>query len=352
MSKATKLNSGSWRVQVFHYTDPDGKRHYKSFTAPTKAEAEYMAAQFRKEKKKEPPMEFDTRITLTEAIDNYIDIKSHILSPSTIRGYRYIQKSHFQDAMDVPLQDIQNWQELVNLDAREFSAKTTKNAFNFICSVLRDNGILPPKVNLPQVVKNELPWLSYNQIPVFLAAVKDTPCELEALLALHSLRRSEILALTKASCADGVIRVRGSAVVGEDNLLTYKITNKNTSSNRDVPIMIPRLQELIDAAPEGRLIQQGLTAPRQQINRICAANNLPEVGIHGLRRSFASLAYHLGLSERETMDMGGWSDRNTMHNFYIKLDQQERIKSANKMADFYKNAEDATRKCNTNAESV
>ncbi len=348
MAKAIKLKSGSWRVQVYHYKDEAGKNHYKSFTAPTKAEAEYMAAQFRKEKKKETPVEPDTRLTLTEAIDNYIETKSNILSPSTIRGYRYVQKSHFQEVMDAPLQDISNWQELVNHEAREYSAKTVKNCFNLICSILRDNGMPVPKINLPQVVKNELPWLSYDQIPTFLAAIQGSPCELEALLALHSLRRSEILALTKANCSDGIIRVRGSAVVGEDGKLEFKITNKNTSSNRDVPIMIPRLQELIDLAPDGRLIRQGLTAPRQQINRICAANNLPEVGIHGLRRSFASLAYHLGLSERETMDMGGWSDRNTMHNFYIKLDQQERVKSVNKMSDFYNNI---TQKYHTEAES-
>ncbi len=46
MAKAKKLKSGSWRCLVYDYTDLDGKQHYESFTAPTKKEAEYLAAEF------------------------------------------------------------------------------------------------------------------------------------------------------------------------------------------------------------------------------------------------------------------------------------------------------------------
>lgn len=44
MAKAKKLHSGNWRTQVFDYKDSNGKSHYKSFTAETKAESEYLAA--------------------------------------------------------------------------------------------------------------------------------------------------------------------------------------------------------------------------------------------------------------------------------------------------------------------
>lgn len=33
MATAKKLPSGSWRCQVYDYTDENGKRHYKSFTS-------------------------------------------------------------------------------------------------------------------------------------------------------------------------------------------------------------------------------------------------------------------------------------------------------------------------------
>ena len=44
-TKAKKLPSGSWRAQGTYY-DEAGKRHFRSFTADTKKEAEYRAAEF------------------------------------------------------------------------------------------------------------------------------------------------------------------------------------------------------------------------------------------------------------------------------------------------------------------
>lgn len=46
MAKAKKLKSGNYRVLVPDYKDENGKWHYKSFTAKTKKEAEYMAMEF------------------------------------------------------------------------------------------------------------------------------------------------------------------------------------------------------------------------------------------------------------------------------------------------------------------
>ena len=40
---ARKLPSGSWRARLFLGEDENGKKHYKSFTAATKREAERLA---------------------------------------------------------------------------------------------------------------------------------------------------------------------------------------------------------------------------------------------------------------------------------------------------------------------
>lgn len=49
-NKAQKLPSGSWRVQVYDYTDDNGMKIYKSFVSKDKkkgkAKAELMAAQY------------------------------------------------------------------------------------------------------------------------------------------------------------------------------------------------------------------------------------------------------------------------------------------------------------------
>lgn len=280
--------------------------------------------------------------TLRQAIDDYIAARSNTLSPSTIRGYRFIQKGRFRSVMDKAIKDIKNWQEVCNIEAKLCSPKTLRNAFRFITSVLSDVGVTLPKVTLPQVQPKERPWLEPEQVLNFVKAVKGKPCEISALLALHSLRRSEICALTweDIDLEKKRITVRGATVMNEHNEFVRNDKNKNVTSTRTIPIMIPELF----AALKDVKNKTGLVVPyhpntiREQINRVCEENNLPKVGVHGLRHSFASLAYHLGMSERETMEIGGWADTQTMHKIYTHLARVDRLNAESKMTEFFSSA--------------
>lgn len=86
--KRKKLKSGNWRVLEYDYTDENNKRHYKSFTASTKKEAEYMAKEYSHNKQRGAKTYND--LTLQEAYRRYIDSKSSVLAPSTIDGYEKI----------------------------------------------------------------------------------------------------------------------------------------------------------------------------------------------------------------------------------------------------------------------
>lgn len=331
--KAQEVSPGSWYIRL--RLGGESIAVYEATEALCKAKATAIKAGFLEGKK------HGSKLTLGEAIDKYISDRSAVLSPSTLRGYTQIRHCRFQAQMDKPLEDIKDWQKIINREAGEIGPKTLKNAWGLVKSVLDENGVLVKSVKLPQRVKPERPWLDYEQIATFLAAAKDKPGELPALLALHSLRRSELCAVTvgDVDLTAGTIRVAGAAVYSPDGSLIYKDTNKNTSSRRVIPIMIPRLRQLLEgcagADPAERIITVVPNTIYTQINRICSAAGLPEVGVHGLRHSFASLAYHLGMSERETMDLGGWSDAQTVHKIYLHLAQQDRLSSANKMAGFY-----------------
>ena len=74
---------------------------------------------------------------------------------------------------------------------------------------------------------------------------------------------------------------------------------------------------------------------REGINRVCERNGLPRVGIHGLRHSFASLAYHLQMPEKIAMEIGGWADMSTMHKIYTHIAQSDIERYKTKLADFY-----------------
>ena len=277
--------------------------------------------------------------TLRQAIDEYISARDGVLSPSTIRGYRIIQRTRFQGVMDKPI-TINGWQSIVNNESKLCAPKTVKNAYRFICSVLKENGIEVQNVKLTAAAPKERNFLQPEEIPIFLEAIKDKPGEMAALLALHSLRRSEIYATDKTDVdlRTNIIHVRGAVVPDENCKYIKKESNKTEKSTRDVPIMIPRLIELVRDADNGALVKEHPDIPRRQIKRVCASCGFPPVTLHGLRHSFASLAYHLGMSELETMRIGGWSDYQTMRKIYTHLAEKDAAMAANKMMNFYKNA--------------
>lgn len=325
--KARQLKSGKWNIEL--------RAEGQSITEDTEelciAKATAIRAGFLEQKKKAPPM------SLGEAVDKYIDGKSAILSPSTIRTYRGIRRNNFQKYMDKSISDNINWQQVVNEEAKVFQPKTVSTAWRLLAPALKAQGVQAPDVLLPQVPKTELPWLDYEQILTLCNSIKGDPCEIIVLLALHSLRRSEIMALTGNSFdrkAQTII-VKGAAVYDEHAKLVYKSTNKNNSSQRIIPFLIPRLAEILPPATNEKVFHFDIGTMRRKINKMCRTAGVPEVGVHGLRRSFASLAYHLGWSERQTMSVGGWNSFQTMHNIYIKLSAADLTRDVLKMRTFY-----------------
>lgn len=90
MANAKKLPSGNYRCRIYVGKE-NGKNIYKSFTAPTKKEAEYLASQYliEMEQKKQKKSEN----LFCNELAHYISAKEAALSPSTIRGYKNIEKN-------------------------------------------------------------------------------------------------------------------------------------------------------------------------------------------------------------------------------------------------------------------
>lgn len=337
-----KLPSGNYNIRMRL-----GGQEYsvtKMTATECKIEANLIKSEYKAGKRKK-----QANPTLGDAIDKYIEARSKVLSPATVNGYKCIRKTRFVSYMDKNIQDIKTWQSVINDEIDSgVSAKTLKNSWALVCSALKHQGIDQPSVKLPQITPSERPWLDADQVKVFVKAIKGHPCEIPALLALHSLRRSEILGLAwdKIDLKNNLIRVEGSAVIGEGNKLVYKDTNKTKRSRRVVPIMIPELKAALEAVPEdkrtGLLYSKNPNNIWDQVNLICAKNNLPKVGVHGLRHSFASIAFsaNVGLTEREVMEIGGWEDYQTVHKIYEHLSDKNRQEAVKKFAAFFQNADE------------
>lgn len=326
-----KLPSGSWFVRVM----VDGIR--VGITQPTRKACLTEAAAIKTGAKE---TKLSGQMSLTKAIDQYIDVRESICSPSTIRGYRIIQDTRFKSMM---LKDIfstthEQWQRAINAEAKICSAKTIKNSWGFISSVIHETTGTKITVSLPQVIDKPTPFLTAEEIPIFVDAIKGTSVEIPALLGLSSLRQSEMLALRwkDVNLKKGLININGATVQDEDGNLVRKQETKNRSSRRVIPIFPPLMEALQRADRSSELVVTlKPNSIRNHINRICQNNNLPRIGIHGLRHSFASLAHHLNLPEKVVMELGGWSDYQTMKKIYTHVSKSDIASRAAEISNFF-----------------
>lgn len=343
--KPRRLKSGAWNIEL--------RAEGASITEPTpelcQAKARAIRAGFIQQKRAAPG------ITFSQAIDKFIADQYNTLSPSTIRGYRSIQKNRLPRVMSAPMGAAINWQAEFDKMVGDYAPKTIRNTWGLITAILRYFHQPIPSIKISRKKSASRPFLEPSEILVFLDAIKGDSCEVAFLLGLHSLRLSEIQALRKDTHIDlekKLIHVSGATVPDEHHQLVTRSENKTEESERTVPIMIPRLYELLAALPDGSdpVVSASRSTIYKHIKKIAADNGLPPISEHCLRHSFVSLSYHLRLSETEVMEMGGWSDSHTVHKIYLHLAKKDRMKAETKMAKFYRTAEkmSATKPANTN----
>lgn len=345
--KPRRLPSGSWHVQLRLGGESISITEATEKACTQKAQllkAEYLAGK---------RIAAASPRTLEQAMNAYVASRGNILSPSTVHGYKTIIKTRFLSWSSLPVSRI-DFQKMINEEAKLCGPKTLKNAFGLVAAAVEAEGLPRPSVSLPQLGKADHAFLQPEQIQTLIREIRDNVHELPILLGLHGLRRSEIFDLrwTDIDTKRGLIHVRGAAVLGEDGMV-HKKTNKNASSRRDVPILIPRLSELADARrkaakPEEYIYTANPTNLYATVNAACRRASLPEIGVHGLRHSFASLCYHLGVNELTCMQLGGWSDYNTMRKIYTHLSESDRAAQTAALTAFFQPPEPDPKSENAN----
>ena len=104
--------------------------------------------------------------------------------------------------------------------------------------------------------------------------------------------------------------------------------------------MIPELSAALerDRKPEGPVLNVSPNWLRLQIHKACKEAGITDVGVHQLRHSWASLAYHLQVPSKIAMEIGGWSDEKTMQKIYTHIAQSDLSRYETALTDFFKNA--------------
>ena len=333
--KVIQLPSGSFTTKVMI----DGERY--TITKPTAEECAAEAAAIKYKAKEAKKEDRPGAKTLQDALTAYIDARRGSASPATVYAYERYMKNCFQSMMKANINSTtdEQWQAAVRRESKGKSPKYIANVWGFIAAAITEHTGRRPNVKLPAKEKNTRPYLEPDQITAFVEAIKGETIEIAALLALSSLRRSEIKALKweNIDFSKNAIRVSGAMVyAGKDEGMIHKRQNKTASSNRVIPI-IPPLRTALEAAERKSeyVVPYNGSWLYQRINEICKANGLPEVGVHGLRHSFASLAYHLQIPEKIAMEIGGWSDDGTMRKIYTHLAQKDIDKRAQDFSNFF-----------------
>lgn len=316
MAKAKKLPSGKWRVLVYAGKNKNGKRTYKSFTAPTQRKAEKAALEWQENYQL---INFDlTNLTVRLAIDRYIEQKSNVLSPSTIAGYRRIQRNCLQELMDIRLNrltpdDVQN---AVNRMAAIASPKYVRNAYGLITAVLHDLlPAFPTRITLPPPRPQILIPAEDYTTEIF-AAVKGTEIELPVLLAAWlSLRMSEVRGI-RWTAINGDVLTIDTAIVDCEGHAVEKGT-KNISSTRKLRVP-PYIMELIRKQPHTSefVITLSGQAIYKRFVRTCEKAGLPHFRFHDLRHINASVMLALGVPDKYAMERGGWKTDRTLKKVY------------------------------------
>lgn len=317
MAKAKKLPSGSWRVRVYLGKDSEGKDRYKSVTAPTKKEAELIAAQYAAKMRAGQQGSEDR--TLAECYVRYIEIKRNTLSPTTVLEYERAARRDFPELMPLRLSRItqERVQSAVNIMAASHSPKSVRNAHGLLSAVLR---MFAPDIRLntrmPQAQKPEIYIPIEDEIETLIRSIAGTELEKAVLLAAFgSLRRSECCALMPEDITGNVVHVRRAMVWTDAKVWDFK-QPKSKAGYRDITMPGFVIERLKPRAGESRIVALVPTSVTNFFNAALKKAGLPHFRFHDLRHYQASILHAMGVPDKYIMERGGWKTDSTLKNIY------------------------------------
>ena len=301
MPTAKRLPSGTWRVRVYSHKNPDGTQKYESFTAPTKKEAEYLAAQWQREPSARPE-----DLSVQDAVIRYIDTNTPVLSPSTVRKYRAMLRAHFGLIGSVSLRRLtseqaQSWVSSLSLT---LNPKTVSCVYGLLTAALSQLAPdLTLHVKLPRRIPREISIPTANVLSLLIS---EAPEDFRPALVIASsmgLRRAEISALTWSDVRDGKLHITRAYVQGTDKVWVLRApkTNAGIRSVPIPPVALPYLTPPPGASPDDRIVPLTPDAITRRFERLTARLHLPGLRFHSLRHYYDSVLLSLGVPDKYIM---------------------------------------------------
>lgn len=338
MEKPRKLPSGNWRIKVYAYKDSKGKEHYESFTAPTKQQVQMMAAQYLNS----PDKNRIADITVSEAVDSYINSNGSTLSPSTVGGYISDAK-RLEPLGNIKIRKLTSKiiQDFISeLNDRGLSPKTVKNTYSLLRSSLTFSGMnVDFSIHLPKSKKERTRAPESEQIEALYNNASPKMKIAIALAARHSLRRGEISALKFGDIKGNTIYVHADMVRDfKRKCWVYKEIPKTETSNRLVYLSDAELELIGTGNPNDYILDLVPGSIGTNFHNLKHKLGLGDIRFHDLRVYFASISAAMGIPEIYTSHHGGWKEGSkVLHAHYQKPIASFDERYANKLNDFFEN---------------
>lgn len=329
--KGEILPSGKVRYRIYIGKDHSGRKQYKSFTADTLRQAKKDAQAWLAVNPQDGP-----NISLNEACERFLEVRSGTLSPSTWADYKHrveYLRGVYPDLFKLPIKavDTARMQWLANelsvkkhakSEKKTISAKTVNGYISLLKTILRTYGIRIDDVQLPQYQKPDLNIPETELVKRLLDSVAGTHLEVPVLLAaLGPMRRGEICALKMEDIdfANNIIHVREARVRSYDGTLVDK-DPKTAAGNRDILFPAAVIQKIAD---QGYVTHCAPNTISGNFARHLKRHSLPPFRFHDLRHYAASFLLSLQIPPVYVKERGGWESDETMRRYIHALEQKK-----------------------------
>lgn len=315
--KIIKLNSGNYRIQL----RLNGKSY--SITAGSEKECIKQAELLKAKYGIGETVPQSQSKTVGQAVDEYIEARDGILSPSTIRTYKSARATAMQDIMNIRIDKLtlNRVQQSINQMKKDgCGAKHIKNVWALVNSSIKavdDSKTF--KVILPQREKPAIAIPDIDEMRAIMNAFEDDP-EMKAIIYLAigcGLRQSEIRGLRWTDIQNGIIHIHSAIVQGEKNVPYEKLT-KTSAGDRYIPLP-DYIASVLDQLPHNDE-HITLLSGKQIYDRYKAhCVGLPlkqEYRFHDLRHCQASIGLALGVPNRYMQQRMGHSTDNMLKTVY------------------------------------
>lgn len=312
MATAKLLPSGAYRTQVKKTIN--GKVVCKSFTVhpkdckgnarKAKDQSEMLARQWRLSAEDSEVYGIKVR----DALEQYIQDRSKVLSPSTITNYKRLIPL-FESVMDICVDEIKtaDIQALVNEWSISVRAKTCRNRISFLLSAL-DYVECDKKfrIRYPNSPSKEIKAPDTEDVKMLLDNAPDILKPVLYLAAFGALRRGEIAALKQKDISRDMCTIHIHAdMVLDDNKWIYKPFPKNALAG---VVQLPKfIIDLLPCSedPEAYVFDMNPNMISHRYERLRAKLGF-SFNFHSLRHFAASFRSDLGIPRKYIEEVGRW----------------------------------------------